>query len=129
MAWAFLLGRLIFGLFFIVGGVHHFLNPRLLGAYASAKHVPVPRVTVPLTGIQLILGGASVATGYEPVVGGLLLVLLLVPAAFWMHNFWAERDPMLRAIQLGHFAKNLALGGAALALMGVPTPWPLSVGG
>ena len=78
---------------------------------------------------MLLLGGLSVATGYQPVIGTLLLVVFLVPVAFIMHNFWAETDPMVRANQMAHFLKNLALAGAALALMGVPTPWPLSLGG
>ncbi|GBD18014.1 hypothetical protein HRbin27_00505 [bacterium HR27] len=128
MDWAFLVGRIVFGLFFVFNGINHFANVRTLSMYAASKGVPAPQAAVIVTGIMLLLGGASVATGYQPVIGNLLLIIFLVPAAFWMHNFWAETDPMARANQMAHFLKNLALAGAALALLGVPTPWPLSLG-
>jgi uncharacterized membrane protein YphA (DoxX/SURF4 family) len=128
MEWAFLAGRAIFGLFFVINGVNHFAMWRAMSGYAASKGVPAPQAAVIITGIMLLLGGASVATGYQPVIGNLLLIIFLVPVAFWMHNFWAESDPMMRANQMAHFLKNLALAGAALALLGVPTPWPLSLG-
>jgi len=109
--------------------VNHFAMLSAMTGYAGSKGVPSPRLAVIVTGLMLLLGGASVATGYQPVIGTLLLVVFLVPVAFIMHNFWAETDPMVRANQMAHFLKNLALAGAALALMGVPTPWPLSLGG
>lgn len=129
MDWAFLVGRIVFGLFFVFNGINHFANVRALSMYAASKGVPAPQAAVIVTGIMLLLGGASVATGYQPVIGNILLIVFLVPVAFWMHNFWAETDPMARANQMAHFLKNLALAGAALALLGVPTPWPLSLGG
>ncbi len=128
MEWAFLAGRVIFGLFFVINGVNHFAMWRAMSGYAASKGVPAPQAAVIITGIMLLLGGASVATGYQPVIGNLLLIIFLVPVAFWMHNFWAESDPMMRANQMAHFLKNLALAGAALAFLGVPTPWPLSLG-
>ncbi len=128
MEWAFLAGRVIFGLFFVINGVNHLAMWRAMSGYAASKGVPAPEAAVIITGIMLLLGGASVATGYQPVIGNLLLIIFLVPVAFWMHNFWAESDPMMRANQMAHFLKNLALAGAALAFLGVPTPWPLSLG-
>jgi len=129
MEWAFLLGRIVFGLFFIYNGINHLANVRRLSGYAASKKVPVPQAAVIVTGIMLLLGGASVVTGDQPVIGNILLSIFLVVVAFWMHNFWGETDPMVRANQMTNFTKNLALAGAALALLGVPTPWPLSLGG
>ncbi|MCM8748518.1 DoxX family membrane protein [Thermomicrobiaceae bacterium CFH 74404] len=128
MDWVFLIGRLVFGLFFVLNGINHFAQLRGMSAYAASKGVPAPQAAVIVTGLLLLLGGLSIATGYQPVVGAVLLVVFLVPVAFIMHNFWAETDPMSRANQMAHFLKNLALAGAALALMYVPTPWPLSLG-
>lgn len=128
MEWAFFIGRLIFGLFFIVNGINHFVQLRGVAGLARMKGVPAPEAATIVTGVMLLLGGASVVTGYQPVIGNLLLVIFLVVVAFWVHNFWTEQDPLQRANQMAHFMKNLALAGAALALMGVPTPWPLSLG-
>jgi hypothetical protein len=39
--------------------------------------------------------------------------VFLVPAAFWMRDFWAESDTMARANQMAHFSKNIALAAAS----------------
>jgi hypothetical protein len=43
-----------------------------------------------------------------------------------MHNFWKVEDPAQRQNDMINFSKNVALAGAALALLGVEE-WPLSV--
>ena len=96
---------------------------------AASKGVPAAQAAVIVTGITLLLGGASVATSYRPVIGTLLLIVFLVLVLLWMQNFWTEPDPVARMNQMARFLKNLALAGAILALLGVPTPWPLSLGG
>lgn len=44
-----------------------------------------------------------------------------------MHDFWRNEDPNERTSNLINFAKNAALAGGALALMGVDEPWEASV--
>ncbi len=44
-----------------------------------------------------------------------------------MHNFWKMEDPNQRMNDMANFTKNVALLGAALALMAVEEPWPVSV--
>jgi hypothetical protein len=44
-----------------------------------------------------------------------------------MHDFWRIEDPNQRMNDMVNFAKNMALLGAALALMGVEEPWPASL--
>jgi hypothetical protein len=46
-----------------------------------------------------------------------------------MHRFWEAQDPMARQGEFVNFTKNIALAGAALALMDVPQPWPASLAG
>lgn len=86
-----------------------------------------PSVAVALTGLMLLAGGLSVVLGVWPVIGLVLLILFLVPVAFIMHNFWAVEDPMQRQAEQVNFMKNLALAGAALALMYGASGWPLSI--
>jgi len=108
------LGRILFSLIFIVGGIGHFTNPQTVG-YAAAQGVPMPSVLVPLAGLLAIAGGLSVLLGYKAKVGAWLLVLFLVPVTLTMHNFWAVTDPQMRMMQMVNFQKNLAmLGGAFL---------------
>jgi len=44
-----------------------------------------------------------------------------------MHDFWRNQDPNERMNNMASFMKNLALAGAALALIGVEEPREASV--
>jgi hypothetical protein len=53
--------------------------------------------------------------------------LFLIPVSVTMHNYWADKDPQTRQTNEIQFHKNVALLGAALALLAIPEPWPLSL--
>lgn len=127
MEWLLLLGRIIFGGFFVLNALNHFTNLGMMSEYAASKNVPAPGAAVVLTGLMLLAGGLSVVLGILPVVGLALLIVFLVPVAFIMHNFWAVEDPMQRQGEQVNFMKNLALAGAALALMYGASEWPLAL--
>ena len=65
---------------------------------------------------MLALGGALVALGLWADLGALILVVFLVPVAFVIHPFW-RFEGQERVSEQGVFLKDLALGGAALALI------------
>jgi putative oxidoreductase len=123
----FLLGRLMFGGYFIVSGINHFKNKGQMTQYTAAKNVPQPEVAVPATGAALIAGGASILLGVKPKLGAAGLVGFLVGVSPIMHDFWKQEDPQQRMNDTINFMKNLALAGGALALMAVEEPWPASV--
>lgn len=123
----FLIGRVVFGGFFVMSGINHFTNAGMMSGYAGSKNVPAPYAAVVGTGVMLVLGGLSVVLGVLPVLGLLLITLFLVPTSVLMHNFWTVQDPQMRAAEQINFLKNLALGGAALALMYGAADWPLSL--
>lgn len=126
---AFLLGRVAFGGFFLYNGINHFKNRKMLAQYAGSKDVVMPEMSVPLSGAMLLLGGASVVTGFKPTVGTAVLIGFLAVASAKMHDFWHQEDQTQQMNEMIHFSKNIALLGAALALMGVEEPWPVSLGG
>jgi len=123
----FLLGRIVFGGFFLYNGIHHFLERKSMAQYAKAKNVPAADVAVPATGAALVIGGASILLGIKPKLGALAIIGFLAGVSPSIHNFWAIEDPNQRINEMINFSKNLALLGAALALMGVKEPWPASV--
>ena len=122
-----LLGRLLFGGFFIASGINHFTNAGMMSGYAGSKGVPAPYIAVVGSGVMLVLGGASVLLGFLPVLGLLLLIIFLVPTSVIMHDFWTVEDPQQRAAEQINFLKNIALTGAALALMYGAATWPLTI--
>jgi putative oxidoreductase len=122
----FVLGRAIFGGFFVYNGINHFRNTESMSQYAAHKGVSAPDAAVQATGTLLVGGGLSVIAGFRPRQGLAALVAFLVPTTLQMHRFWEEQDPARRMAEQTNFAKNTALVGAALALMYVAEPWPIS---
>jgi len=122
----FLLGRIVFGGYFVYSGLNHFLSTAQLAQYAAAKGVPLPEIAVLATGLLMLVGGLSVMFGVVPHIGALCIALFLVGVSPVMHNFWAVPDPAQRMAEMVNFTKNVALLGGVLMLLGVPRPWPYS---
>jgi putative oxidoreductase len=123
----FLLGRMVFGGFFLYNGINHIKNRKMLAQYAASKKVPAPEAGVVASGVALIAGGASIITGIKPKLGTLAILGFLASVSPTIHDFWKHEDAQQRQNEMIHFMKNLALLGGALALMGVEEPWPASV--
>jgi putative oxidoreductase len=123
---AFLIGRILFGGFFLYNGINHFKQKDALSQYAGAKNVPYPDVAVVASGTVLAMGGASIILGLKPQLGTLAILGFLATISPVMHDFWSAEDPQQKQNEMFHFSKNMALLGAALLLAGVEK-WPLSV--
>lgn len=123
----FFLGRAVFGGYFLYSGINHFKEQQHLAQYAGAKQVPAPEQAVLASGILLAIGGASLILGVKPKMGGIALLAFLATASPMIHDFW-NQEPGKGANDMIHFSKNMAMLGAVLALMGVPEPWPASLG-
>jgi uncharacterized membrane protein YphA (DoxX/SURF4 family) len=123
----FLLGRAVFGGYFLYAGVNHFRQHKTLSQYAGSKGVPMPRVAVAASGAALVIGGASILLGIKPKIGTAAVAGFLAGVSPVMHGFWREEDPTQQMNDMINFGKNMALLGGALVLMGVEEPWPVSV--
>ncbi len=115
----YLIGRMMFGGFFLYSGIHHFQEAEAMAQYTASKGVPAPELAVKATGAALIFGGTSVLLGLKKEWGAAAIAGFLVGVSPLMHDFWREEDPGQRQNQMIHFSKNLALLGAALAFMGM----------
>lgn len=123
----FLIGRLIFGGYFLMNAWNHFKNIESLTGYAQSKGVPEPKAAVFVGGILLLLGGLGIVFGIAPEASLALLIIFLVPVSLKMHAFWKEADPMRRMTERVQFMKNMALIGAILMLYAISTPWAYNV--
>lgn len=123
----FLIGRIVFGGFFLYSGINHLLKADEMSPYAKSKGVPAPDLAVKLSAVPLIAGGASLILGVKPRIGAMAILGFLAGVSPVMHDFWAREDPGQRQSEMINFVKNLALAGGALALMGVEEPWEASV--
>jgi len=123
----FLIGRLVFGGYFLYNGINHLRNRQQMAPYAEAKGVPKPEAAVTLTAIPLIVGGTSLLLGVKPKYGAAAILGFLAGVSPIMHDFWRNKDPNERQNNMINFMKNAALAGGALALMGVEEPWEVSL--
>ena len=110
-----LLGRVLYSLIFIMASLGHFSQGTI--NYAAAQGVPLAAVAVPVSGILALLGGLSVALGYEAKWGAGLLVLFLLPVTIMLHNFWAIQDPVMAQMHQVMFLKNVSMLGGALLIL------------
>src|SRR5437667_12347402 len=92
----FLIGRLIFGGYFIHNGINHFKQTETIAQYAGAKKVPRPREAVIATGAMLLLGGTSILLRIKPQVGAAAVLRVLVGVSPSMHDFWPAEGAHLR---------------------------------
>lgn len=123
----FFIGRVLFGGYFLYNAYNHLVKTKGLVGYAESKGVPQPRLAVIASGLLLLFGGYTVIAGVRVEAGIAALALFLIPVTFTMHAFWKLQGAE-RASESVQFWKNMALLGAALMLLAVPTPWPISLG-
>ncbi len=112
-----MVGQVLFGGYFVLMGMNHFLRQKELTGYAESKHVSNAELAVLVSGVIVFLGGLAVLFGVYVRAGLLLILLFLIPVTFTMHRFWEEHNAHARALDMTQFLKNIALIGATLLLM------------
>ena len=127
MELTFLIGRILYGGFFVVMGMNHFTKFSAMAGYASSKRVPFPSVAVVVTGLMIVFGGLGIVTGVYVQLAVLLIVIFLFFVTITMHNFWAVNDGQEKMLQMVHFLKTLALLGAGLMMLPIPGPWSYGI--
>ena len=113
------IGRILFGGFFLMSGINHFTKLEAMTGYAKYKKLPAAKLGVLISGLMLVIGGISIILGYYADLGALLLAIFLVLAAVIFHNFWKETDATAKQNEMLGFMKDIALAGAALILFAV----------
>jgi uncharacterized membrane protein YphA (DoxX/SURF4 family) len=125
---AFLIGRILVGLYWLYSALAHFTQAKSMIGYANMKGVPFAEVAVPGTGVLLLVGALSILTGIYPVIAVTALTFFLVPVTVKMHDFWTVEDQAMKMNDMIMFAKNMGLLGYTLTLLAIPQPWPYSFG-
>lgn len=122
-----MIGRILFGGYFISSAINHFMDSETMTEYAESKNVPMPKIAVLGTGALMALGGLGIVLGAFPQLAILLLILFLLPTTVVMHDFW-NAEGQEKQMEMINFTKNIALIGALIMLLTLSTPWLNSVG-
>ena len=126
-----LVGRILFALIFLGSGLAgHLMDTEGTSGYASMRGVPNPTMLTRISGVLIAAGALGVILGVYMDLAALGLVAYTLIAAFWVHHFWTDEDPMMKQVEMSMFMKNLSIAGGGLVIFvlagaGVPMGWEL----
>ena len=112
-----LIGRVVFGLFFVIAGVRNLaaFRDRIPSKTNYGWDLPPPIVALGFA--MQLLGGLSLILGLWSVLGALVLIVFLVLATAMYHNLFLfqgkERDPHLYLVLV-----NITLAAGLLLIIG-----------
>jgi putative oxidoreductase len=110
------LGRVLLSAIFglsVMGKISDFAGT---AAFMDQHGVPAaPGLLVGAT-VFLVAGSLSVVLGFRARIGAALLLVFLVLATYFFHNFWALEGPQPQA-EMVQFLKNLSMMGALVFLI------------
>lgn len=123
------LGRVLLCTIFLLSAVGNIIpNFRSVAGTMATEGVPAPQLMLVGAIAFLIAGSLSIILGYKPRLGAALLLVFLVLATYFFHDFWTLGDPQARQEQTIQFLKNLGLMGAMLLVIANGTG-PMSLDG
>src|SRR5690242_9056050 len=113
------LGRCMLARFFFNQALYYGHGWNATIADMHAKGVPVPPLLLALALILIVMGAISLFFGFHARHGALLLFTVTIIATLLLHGFWRLTDEGLRAEDAQIFARNMAICGGLLALIGL----------
>jgi len=119
-------GRCAFVLFFLNSAHDIMANWHEVTGELAAKHVPIPPLVLLVVLLVIVMGSISLLFGYHARHGALILFGMTMVAAVTMHDFWHFTDAHVRADQFGLFARDFAISGGLLLIVGMG-PGPFAV--
>ncbi len=135
-----LAGRVMIVLIFLMSAVGNKI-PNFAGVaeVMAGQGVPLPQVMLAGAILFLVAGSLSIVVGYQARIGAVLLLVFLLLATYFFHDFWtwspearwvlSTNDAVqmpVQQIEMIAFMKNLSLMGAMLFLAANgPGPWSL----
>lgn len=131
MRTAYILGRILLPLVFIVAGIQKLLNVQGVAGMLAKSGIPVPdevsgylggmpkyeALGYAVGGLELV-GGLMIVFGVAARWGALVLVVFTAAATFMFHNFWDMTGEAASQNQI-QALKNLSIMGGLLLVAGM----------
>ena len=108
-----LVGRLLLGGLFVVGGLHHFFTLTPLTQAIAARGVPVAKLVLVVGSVFQIVAGLALVFGFHSAWAALGLIVFTVVASVLLINFWDMEGPA-RADAIRAWQSNFAIIGGLL---------------
>ena len=112
------MGRLMIATIFLMSAVGNKI-PKFndVAGYMASEGVAMPQVMLAGAIVFLILGSVSIAVGFKARTGAGLLLVFLVLATYFFHDFWTYEDAAEKQQQMIAFMKNPSLMGTMTFLI------------
>jgi putative oxidoreductase len=85
----------------------------------AAKEIPAAPLLLALALLAMVLGSLALLLGYHTRHGAMLLFAFTMIVTVLMHDFWRIDNPAVRAADYDIFARNIAIAGGLLLLVGM----------
>lgn len=110
-------GRVMIGLIFLMSAIGNKIpNFYDVVQYMAGAGVPAPQILLPGAIVFLIVGSLSVMAGFKTRIGASLLLIFLILATYYFHDFWTFEGQQAQ-MQMIQFMKNLSLMGTMVFLI------------
>jgi putative oxidoreductase len=123
-----LIGRWALAWFYLTSAGHIKDDWHAVAQQMLARHVPLPPLVLMVVLMLIFLGVLSLLLGYQARHGAVMLFGLTIAAAVVMHDYWHLADPVLRQVEFEIFARDVAICGGLLLIVGMG-PGPFSIDG
>jgi len=122
-----LLARLLLAAIFVLSAVGNKIPQfQATATYMATEGVPNPKFALFGAIGLLLIGGLCVLLGAWTRIGAACLLIFLVAATYYFHDFWTFADSGQRQLQTIQFMKNLAIAGGLLSLIAFGGgPWSI----
>lgn len=119
-------GRCILVWFYMTGAMDILGNWHSIAQQMAVKHVPLPPLVLLVVVLLIFMGSIALLFGWHARHGAVILFGVTIVSVVTMHDFWHYADAGARAREFGIFARDLAICGGLLLMVGMG-PGPFAV--
>jgi putative oxidoreductase len=114
-----LFGRWVLAWFFLTQAYHHALDWNNTALLLAMKAIPTPPAILLIALIGLVMGSLSLLVGFRTRIGALVLFAITIAATVTLHDYWHLEVEVARDADFDIFARNIAIAGGLLMLVGM----------
>ena len=114
-----LFGRWVLAWFFLTQAYRHAFDWNTTAQLLAMNSVPAPPAVLLVTLIGLIMGSLSLLVGFRTRIGALVLFAITIGATVTLHDYWRLEVEVARDADFDIFARNIAIAGGLLMLIGL----------
>lgn len=114
-----LAGRCLIAALFVLSAVNKLQNWDSTTLYMAEHGISMIQPLLALSIVVELGAGAGLAIGFRTRLMALILFVFTLTVSFQLHDFWTMGDTDVARLEMALFAKNMAIAGGLLVLVGL----------